>query len=72
VHEQAMTRCECAGLAFEEIAKIALREGITAFEVLCRRTGCAATCTACRPDLLAFLARREGARPLSASRRILA
>jgi bacterioferritin-associated ferredoxin len=57
-----MTRCECAGLAFEEIARVAEREGITAFEVLCRRTGCAATCTACRRDLEAFLRRApEGA-----------
>lgn len=54
-----MTRCECAGLGFEEIARIADRERIAAFEVLCRRTGCASTCTACRFDLEAFLARRR-------------
>lgn len=58
-----MTRCECAGLSFEEIARIAERERIAAFEVLCRRTGCAATCTACRADLEAFLARRGARRP---------
>ncbi len=58
-----MTRCECAGLTFEEIARIAERERITAFEVLCRRTGCASTCTACACDLAAFLARRGAREP---------
>jgi bacterioferritin-associated ferredoxin len=58
-----MTRCECAGLTFEQIARVAVREGITAFELLCRRTGCAATCTACRCDLEAFLARRGALEP---------
>ena len=52
-----MTRCECAELSFEEIADLASREGIEAFGLLCTRTGCAATCTACKPDLEAFLAR---------------
>jgi len=62
VNERALTRCECAGLPFEEIARIAERERIAAFEVLCRRTGCASTCTACRGDLEAFLARRRARR----------
>ncbi|MCZ6788233.1 MAG: hypothetical protein O7E54_13820 [Planctomycetota bacterium] len=52
-----MTRCECADLTFAEIADLASREGIEGFALLCRRTGCAATCTACKPDLEAFLAR---------------
>ena len=52
-----MTRCECAELTFEEIADLAQREGIDGFGLLCKRTGCAATCTACKPDLEAFLAR---------------
>ena len=50
-----MTRCECTGLTFRAIRTIADREGIDDFAFLCRRTGCAATCTACRPDLEAFL-----------------
>lgn len=54
-----MTRCECAGLDFDQIAGIGELEGIEDFEFLCRRTGCAGTCTACRPDLQAFLATRE-------------
>ncbi len=56
-----MTRCECAGLSFKEIAGIADREGIDEFELLSRRTGCANTCTACTCDLKAFLARRKPA-----------
>ena len=50
-----MTRCECAELTFEEIADLASREGIEGFALLCRRTGCAATCTACKPDLETIL-----------------
>jgi len=56
-----MDRCECAGWTFDEIARIAEREGIDGIELLSRRTGCACTCTACRPDLEAFLARRRAA-----------
>ena len=58
-----MDRCECAGWTFEEIARIAEREGIDGLDLLGRRTGCARTCTACRPDLEAFLARRRAAGP---------
>ena len=50
-----MTRCECAELTFDEIADLAQREGIEGFGLLCKRTGCAATCTACKPDLESFL-----------------
>ena len=53
-----MSRCECAALPFEKIAELAERDGITEFELLCRKTGCASTCTACLPDLQAFLAAR--------------
>ena len=51
-----MTRCECAEITFAEIADQAEREGIDEFALLCRRTGCASTCTACGPDLEAYLA----------------
>ena len=63
-----MTRCECAGITFEEIARTAERERVAAFEVLCRLTGCASTCTACRADLEAFLARRRAREPVHAGR----
>jgi bacterioferritin-associated ferredoxin len=51
-----MTRCECTGVAFGEIARQLREEGRTLEEVA-RRTGCGGTCTACLPDLQAFLAR---------------
>ncbi|MGQ0613218.1 MAG: hypothetical protein ACT4PV_05715 [Planctomycetaceae bacterium] len=64
-----MTRCECAALAFKEVALIAEREGLGEFELLCARSGCAVTCTACKPDLRAFLqARAAGAARLGAAR----
>jgi bacterioferritin-associated ferredoxin len=52
-----MTRCECAGLSFAEVER-RLREGAS-FEEMSRRTGCGDTCTACLPDLKAYLARRR-------------
>ena len=54
-----MTRCECAELTFERIADLADREGIEGFGLLRKRTGCAETCTACKPDLEAFLDARR-------------
>jgi bacterioferritin-associated ferredoxin len=53
----AMTRCECAGLSFAEVER-RLREGVS-FEDMSRRTGCGDTCTACLPDLKAYLAGRR-------------
>jgi bacterioferritin-associated ferredoxin len=53
----AMTRCECAELPFDEIAR-RLRDGATLEEVQ-ERTGCGRLCTACLPDLRAHLARRR-------------
>jgi NAD(P)H-nitrite reductase large subunit len=50
----AMTRCECAGIAFGEIARRIREDGITLAECG-RRTGCGQTCTACLSDLEAFL-----------------
>ena len=54
----AMKRCECAGKSFEKVARIALREGLADVDGICRRSGCAQLCTACRPDLERFLERR--------------
>jgi bacterioferritin-associated ferredoxin len=44
-----MRRCECAGVAFSDVAR-ALRAGQT-LEQVCQRTGCGQTCSACLPDL---------------------
>jgi bacterioferritin-associated ferredoxin len=52
-----MTRCECAELPFEEIAR-RLRGG-QALESLQRETGCGRLCTACLPDLHEHLAARR-------------
>jgi bacterioferritin-associated ferredoxin len=49
-----MTRCECAGVTFAEIGRI-LQAGEPLPAALAR-TGCAGMCTACRPDLDAYLA----------------
>jgi len=53
-----MTRCECAELPFDEIARRIREEGATLEEVM-DRTGCGLLCTACLPDLRAHLARRR-------------
>jgi bacterioferritin-associated ferredoxin len=53
-----MTRCECAGLSFQEIAARMEVERSTLEEVS-RRTGCGNTCTACLPDLARFIAARQ-------------
>ena len=52
-----MTRCECAGISFEEVAA-RMRDGQLLAEIT-HRTGCGQTCTACLPDLQAFLASRR-------------
>ena len=54
---RAMTRCECAGVSFEEIARRVATDGLS-LEEIARRTGCGGTCTACIPDLRQFLSRR--------------
>ena len=55
---RAMTRCECSGVAFEEIAR-RLRESGQGLETLQAETGCGRLCTACIPDLHAHLAARR-------------
>jgi bacterioferritin-associated ferredoxin len=52
-----MTRCECAGVSFQQIARQMASDGSTLDEVT-RRTGCGTTCTACLPDLRRFLSAR--------------
>ncbi len=51
---RAMTRCECAELAFSAIARLHREEGLS-LEEITHRTGCGSTCTACLPDLHAYL-----------------
>jgi NAD(P)H-nitrite reductase large subunit len=53
----AMTRCECAEVAFAEVARRVDAEKLTVEEAA-RRTGCGGTCEACVPDLHRFLGRR--------------
>jgi len=55
---RAMTRCECAELPFDEIARRVREEGASLEEVQ-ERTGCGRLCTACLPDLCDHLARRR-------------
>ena len=55
---RAMTRCECASLPFDEIARRVLAEG-QSLEAVQRETGCGHLCTACLPDLRAHLAARR-------------
>ena len=55
---RAMTRCECAGVSFQEIASRMDAERSSREEV-CRRTQCGNTCTACLPDLARFIAARQ-------------
>jgi len=55
---RVMTRCECANLAFEEIARRVTVEG-KSLESLQRETGCGRLCTACLPDLNDHLASRR-------------
>lgn len=55
---RAMSRCECAGVSFEEIARRMDAEKLELDEV-CRRTQCGNTCTACLPDLARFVAARQ-------------
>jgi len=52
-----MTRCECAELTFEEVARRIRDQGLS-LEALQDRTGCGRLCTVCLPDLLDHVARR--------------
>jgi bacterioferritin-associated ferredoxin len=52
-----MTRCECTGLSFDEVAR-RIREQGQCLETVQRDTGCGRLCTACLPDLHDHLASR--------------
>jgi hypothetical protein len=53
-----MTRCECAELPFDEVARRLREEGVSLEEVQ-EKTGCGRLCSACLPDLCAHLAARR-------------
>jgi len=52
---RAMTRCECARLPFDEVARRVCVEG-QSLEAVQRETGCGHLCSACLPDLRDHLA----------------
>jgi bacterioferritin-associated ferredoxin len=54
---RVMTRCECSGMRFEEIARLVCDEG-QSLATLQAETGCGRLCTACLPDLHDHLAAR--------------
>jgi NAD(P)H-nitrite reductase large subunit len=47
---RAMDRCECAEVAFDEVARRMKEEGLS-LEEIAERTGCGRICSACLPDL---------------------
>ncbi|HQQ76283.1 MAG TPA: (2Fe-2S)-binding protein [Thermoanaerobaculia bacterium] len=57
-----MTACACTGRTFEEVERRMHRERLSAVEAE-RLTGCGSLCTACLPDLRAYLARISGLEP---------
>jgi NAD(P)H-nitrite reductase large subunit len=52
-----MTRCECAGVTFTEVARRIEEDGLLPDQAI-RRTRCGQNCGACLPDLHRFLAAR--------------
>jgi NAD(P)H-nitrite reductase large subunit len=52
---RAMTRCECADVSFQAIAREMASTG-RSLEETTRRNGCGQNCTACLPDLLKYFA----------------
>jgi bacterioferritin-associated ferredoxin len=54
-----MTRCECAGVAFTEIAR-RMEAGGKSLDLVMAETGVGGLCTGCIPDLRAFVARFPG------------
>ena len=53
-----MTRCECAGASFAEIARQVHVEGRALCDVL-KGSGCGQTCGGCVPDLQLYLKHRS-------------
>lgn len=53
-----MTACACAGMSFEEIAQ-KIKDSKQGWQSVCKKLGCGVTCTACVPDLKAYLRERN-------------
>ncbi len=53
-----MTRCECSGVSFSQVAERMTRDGLSLEDAM-RRTDCGRNCTACVPDLKRFLNGRQ-------------
>lgn len=53
-----MTACACTGRTFEEVERRMHRERLSALEAE-SLTGCGTLCTACLPDLRAYLVRNS-------------
>lgn len=49
-----MSRCECARVAFAEVATAVRERGLSPLAAI-EETGCGRLCTACLPDLRRFL-----------------
>ena len=54
--EPTMTACACTGRSFAEVEQRMHRERLSALEAE-SLTGCGSLCTACLPDLRAYLVR---------------
>ena len=52
-----MTRCECSGVTFVEVARRMQAEGLLPEQAIAR-SACGRNCGACIPDLRRFLAAR--------------
>jgi len=54
---RTMTRCECAEVAFADVARAMREQGLPLCEAT-RRSGCGQLCSACLPDLHRYLRSR--------------
>lgn len=57
-----MTACACTGRSFAEVEQRMRRDGLSASEAE-GLTGCGSICTACLPDLRAYLVRKIDSSP---------
>ena len=53
-----MTRCECAEVSFDEVARRMREEGLS-LEEISERIGCGRLCSACLPDLRSHVCKRR-------------
>jgi bacterioferritin-associated ferredoxin len=50
-----MTRCECHGVPFKQVARCADANPGLGFKAVMKKAGCGQTCTACHCDLKDYL-----------------